>query len=172
MKRQRTFKKQRACGFTLVEMLVYVSVLVIVSTAAVSFLIALSGQVAQQRAHALVDHAAQTAFERMTQDIRGADAVDTTYSTLTSTPGVLTLISGATTTKYTLQSGTLDVARNSGSAIPLTDGTVTVNSLRFFEYSNSNTDLVRVVISLSATVHNVTVTRTFTTSATLRGSYE
>lgn len=154
-------------------MLVYISILVLVSGGALTLLFSLSDRMAEQRANQLVTRASESALERILNEIRTADSVDVFYSTLESTPGVLTLVDGATTTEFSLSGNTVVMEVNGGVQAPLTDERVSVGSLRFFMYDNTVTEMVRVVLTLSATSSDATtITKTFTTGATLRGSYD
>jgi type II secretory pathway pseudopilin PulG len=159
-------------GFSLVEMLVYVAVLIIVMGGSLTLLFSLSDRIQEQRANQLVVHAAQTTLEHMLLHIRNGDAVDILNSTLTANPGELTIINGATTTSYALVSNQVELVQNSTPLGSLTNENVTVQQLRFFRYDNGDTEMVRIVLTLSAQVGETIVTKTFNAGGTLRGSYE
>lgn len=159
-------------GFSLVEMLVYVAILMIVSSGALSLLFSLTDQINTGRAERIVSHSAEVTLERMLGDIRGSVAVNLFSSTLESTPGVLTVETAATSTQFSVSSGAIVVEENGTIIGPLTDDRVTVDSLIFYRYDNSVTEMVRVAMTLSATVGEATVTRNFEAGAVLRGSYE
>lgn len=167
---QHTLKLKQ--GFSLVEMLVYVAVLMLISAGSITLLLTLADNVERQQANQLVTRSAQSTLERMLKDIRGADAVDTFYSALETSPGVLVLTADATTTEYSLTGGQIMLEVDGTVLGPLTEENVTVEGVTFFRYDNSLTELVRVELTLSATVGESTVTETFNASATLRGSYE
>lgn len=153
-------------------MLVYISILTLVSGGALTMLFSLGDQINTARADRLLSESAQTTLERMLGDIRAADAVDTFGSTLEVTPGTLSLTQGASTTAYTI-SGSAIVVSDDGNVIgPLTDDHISVDKLRFYRYDNGTTELARVIMQLTATVGDISVTRTFEAAATLRGSYE
>lgn len=164
-------EKNISSGFTLVEMLVYVSLLVVISTAAVASLISMSDSFQQQKARQLVTRNATVVIERLLSDIRSAGDVDQLNSTLESSPGELTLLRASTTTSYAVSSGVLEVSVN-GASSAVSDSAVTIDSLRFYVYDNTVTEMVRVEITLSATAGLVTHTQTFNAGAVLRGSYE
>jgi len=158
-------------GFSLVEMLVYVAMLVVVATVSVASLISLSDSFQQQKARQLVVRNAVSVTERMLTDIRVAQDVDQFSSTFQATPGVLTLVNGPTTTAYSVVSGVLEVSvENESSA--LTDNAVTIDEIIFYLYDNTVTEFVRMQLTLSATAGSVTYTETFNAGAVLRGSYE
>ncbi len=165
------FYKNKVNGFSLVEMLVYIAVLVIVAAGALTLVFSLGGKFQQQRADQLVTKSAQGALEHMLSSIRTADSVGVS-STLISSPGVLTLNAAATTTAYSLSSGTVVYSINSVAKGPITDNKVSVSELRFFLHDNTTTQLVRIELTLTAQVGAARVTKTFYAGATLRGSYD
>lgn len=158
-------------GFTLVEMLVYIAVMVIVCAAAVTLLFSLGDRITQQRANQLVVRTAQTTIERIMLEVRNAEAVDA-GSVLENNPGTLILDAGATTTQFAVSGGVVEVTVNGGTAEALTSSDVSIEELRFFAYDNTLTELVRVVLTVEATVGDATVSKTFNASGVLRGSYE
>jgi type II secretory pathway pseudopilin PulG len=167
--------KINACsarGFSLIEMLVYLAILMIVVGASLTLLFTLDDRIREQRANQLVVQSAQSTLEHILSSVRAADVVNTVGSTLNTTPGVLALTQGATTTTYAIVNGDISVTRNGVSLGSLTDEAVTVSQLRFFSYDNGDTEFVRVVFTLSAQVGDTTVTKTYRGGATLRGSYE
>lgn len=165
-------KRLHQNGFSLIEILVYIAILVIVSGGALTMLFSLTDQINTGRAERIVRSSAEVTLERMLGDIRAADTIDTFYSTLETSPGALTLLDGATTTDYAVVGGVIEVTEDGSVVGPLTDDRVTVDSLIFYHYDNTFTEMVRTVLTLSATVGDATVTRTFEAAAVLRGSYE
>jgi len=165
-------KKKSGAGFALVEMLVYIALLTIISTSSIALLFSLDDMFAENRANQLVTRGGTIAMERMLYDIRSADIVDTFNSTLQSTPGVLTLTRGTTTTEFSKVNGAVNVEVNNVTVGPLTNSSVSVDELRFFMYSNLVTEAVRIKLTLSVTVGETTVTETFYGGTVLRGSYE
>lgn len=158
-------------GFTLVEMLVYVSLLVVISTAAVGSLISMSDSFQQQKARQLVTRNATVIIERLLTDIRSAGDVDQLNSVFINNPGVLTLLHSTTTTEYAVSSGVLEVSVD-GASSAVSDSSVSIDTLRFYVYDNMATEFVRVELTLSATAGSVTHTQSFNAGAVLRGSYE
>jgi len=165
-------RKLSHAGFTLIEMLVYIAILTIVSGGALTLLFSLTDQINAGRAQRLVSSSAQTALERMLTEVRSADAVDAVNSTLEVSSGVLALDREASTTALTLSAGTVMLSSDGVIQGPLTSENVSVDELRFYHYDNTNTELVRVVLTLSATVGDTSITRTFNAAGVLRGSYD
>lgn len=170
MKKFFTNKHNR--GFTLIEMLVYVAILGMVSGGALTLLFSMGDQINQGRVERLMTNTAYTALERMLHEIRAADLVDIYYSTLESSPGVLTLTQSASSTEFSVSSSTLFFAVDSVNQGPLTSEKVSVDDLRFYHYDNGVTELVRIGLTLTAEVGDVTLTRDFEAATVLRGSYD
>jgi type II secretory pathway component PulJ len=159
-------------GFSVIEMLVYMAVLVTVTLAGVLTYLSLSTNLVRYETERALSHAAQVSLERMVRDIREATSVNTGLSTLGTSPGVLTLVSGATTTKFSLSTGNVLLTRNGVDVGPLTNDNVTVNQLMFTRYTGTSTELIRIALTLSASNKAASTTQTFYSSAVLRGTYE
>ncbi len=159
-------------GFSLVEMLVYIALLVVVSTAAMAMLLNYSDVFTKYRAEKLLVRQLHEATERMVYDIQNAAAVNVVGSTLDTSPGTLVLDRVGSSVTYTLDSGVVTVAEDANPAVPLTSTSVTISDLTFAYLANARTEMVRVSITGIATVGEYTATETFSTSAIIRGSYE
>ena len=162
----------RQRGFSLVEMLVYLGILAVVSGGSVTLLFSLDTIISQHRAQQLIARNASTALERALYEVRASDTVNTGSSSLGSSPGTLALTSGATTTTITLTSGVMKVQTNAGAANALTSSEVSVTNLKFERLTNTHTEMVRIYVTLSATVGHETVSESFTSSAVLLNSYD
>ncbi len=159
-------------GFSLVEVLVYIAVTVSISLAGVLTYLSLNSGLVRSATERSVNHAAQVALERITRDIRGATTVNAAQSTLGTSPGVLTLTNAATTTRYSVSGGALLLEVDGVTLGPLTGSGVTVEDFTLNRYVGTSTELVRVKLTLSAVTKAASTTRTYYTSAVLRGSYE
>lgn len=153
-------------------MLVYIAILTLVSGGALTLLFSMGDQINQGRAERLIANSAQTAMERMLSEIRTADLVDIYYSTLETSPGELTLTQGSSTAAFSVSSSTLYYSQDGVVISKLTPEQTTVDSLIFYHYVNTNTELVRIVMTLSASIGDTDITRTFDTATVLRGSYD
>lgn len=154
-------------GFTLVEMIVYIAVLVLVGVASVSAILSLDDLFARYRAEQLVFRSAHTALERLLHDIREAETV---VSASSNADGSLSLSGPSGTVSYATSSDALHVSIDSVDQGALTDAGVTVTELRFYSYSGV-TEFARVEMTLQSSFGSVVVEETFNAGATLRGSY-
>jgi type II secretory pathway pseudopilin PulG len=165
-------KTSTTSGFSLVEMLVYIALLVLVSSAAVSSLLAFSDAYVHYRTEKVLTRQLQEATERMVHDIQNSVAVNVVGSTLGVTPGTLMLDRAGSSVTYTLDSGVLTVQQDTDPAVPQTGSNVTVDSLQFEYLTNVHTEMVQVSITATATLGDYSATETYQTSAIIRGSYE
>lgn len=165
-------KQKNIRGFTLVETLVYLAVTVLIAGAGVTTYLTLDTVFVRNATERALTNAATVVLERMVRDIRSADSVNTGASSLGTSPGVLVLVADATTTTFSLSGGDVVVRVNGGSSAPLTSDSVTVNELTFTSYTGTTTELVRIKLSLSANSKAASTTRTYYSSAVLRGTYE
>lgn len=159
-------------GFLLIETLVYVAVTVLVTLVTVNMYFSLDDVLLRNKTERMLTNAATVTLERMVRDIRDAITVDTGGSTLDTSPGVLELTAGATTTRFFLSGGNVVVEVNGVELGPLTSDDVIVEDLLFRHYVGPNTEFVRVEMTLSAASKAASTTKTYYTSAVLRGSYE
>lgn len=163
-----TFKK----GFSLVEVMVYLAVLVTVSSACVYALVTYSTILAEQKVKRTLTNNAQLALERITREVKNADGVDLVGSTLADPTGTLELLNTGADVTFSYNGGSIDVAVAGGPAENLVGSDVNVDSLYFYHYDNGVTELVRTKITLSATSSKSSATETFYGAAVLRGSYD
>ena len=159
-------------GFSLVEVLVYLGILILVVIVSIEMFISFDLVLMRNAAERELTTSASVSLERMLRDFRAADIIDLTPSTFDVSPGTLTLVQGTTTIAYTLSGGNLLVSVNGLVPIPLTGDTITVDSLVFSRYAENGLELVRVALTLSTHSKIASSTRTFYTSGVLRGAYE
>lgn len=159
-------------GFSLVETVVYLGIIVLVAGALITTFLSLSTTLARNTAERELTHSANASLERIVRDIRSAASVNTGLSTFGTSTGALALLASGTTTRFYIANGNLMVSLNGVELGPLTSEQVTVQSLVFHHYVGSTTDMVRAALTLSATSKAASSTHTFYSSAVLRGSYE
>lgn len=161
-------------GFSLVEMVIYVTLLVVIFLIVVNTILSFTGSYQSLRALRALDHSSVSSMERITRDIRGATSVDTANSTLGTSPGVLTLTqtvgSVSTTTKFYLQGGVVKVDVNGVYSGPLTLTGTSVTNLVFTKLTSSISSAVKVDLTVSATVGTTTKTKIYHSTVILRGS--
>jgi hypothetical protein len=167
------FHSRKKNGYSLVEMIIYVTILSVFTWTIINTVLSLSESYRTLLALRIVDNTGITAMERMTRDIRAASSVDTTNSTLGSNPGVLTLIDTAngvsTTTKFYIASGTLKVDVNSVYDGPLSDAGVTITNLVFRQLTSSTTAAVKIDMTVQGVDGPITETKSYHSTVILGG---
>lgn len=159
-------------GYSLVEMLVYLAVLILVMFAGVTTYLSLDTVIVRNQTERTLTSSAQMSFERVVHEIRTAEAVNTGASTFGVSPGVLVLTNGATTTTFSISGSRLIVSRDGTEIGPLTSDDVVVEDMTFTRYAGAVTDMIRVSLTLSANSKSASTTRTYYMSAVLREGYE
>lgn len=165
--------KSKKQGFSLIEMVVYVSVLSVISVLLINMLISITSTYRTVVALRIAEHSGIDSMERMTRDIRGAISVDTANSILGTSPGVLTLVSTysgvSTTTKFYVDSGVLKVDVNGTYLGPLTLADTSVTNLVFNLLDNGVSQAVKIDITISGTVGVINKSKTYHTTVVLKG---
>jgi Tfp pilus assembly protein PilV len=110
----------RNAGFSLIEVLVYLAVTVIVTSAFVTAYLTLDTTILRNTTERDMAHAASVALERMVRDIRDASSIDSATSTLLTSPGILQVTSSGTTTRFYMANGRVYVRVNNVELGPLT----------------------------------------------------
>lgn len=143
----------RQKGFTLVEMLVYLAIFFVVSTASVAFLLSLDDLIDQYRLETMLYRSGSSAMEQVLLAIRQSDQVDVVNTTEDSpNTGRLTVVTSATTTMFALNGNELDLTINGTDYGDLTGDSVTVDTFTVYYYPRSIGGFVRVRLSITATL--------------------
>jgi len=158
-------------GYSLVEMLVYVSILSVLAVLVVNVIIVLGQSYGALKATRNVNSAAMTSLERTVREIRLSNSVDTVNSTFGTHPGRLTLSMGATTTEFYLDSGVFKVRQNGSDEGALTQDGTSVTNLVFRYITVGSIESIKIEMTLESTVGKSTKTENFYNFVVLRGSY-
>jgi len=170
--RNHIYKK----GTSLVETVIYTTLLSVLSVVAVTSLLLLNQSLQRMVLGRIVDDAAQEIMEKIIREIRFADNVDTINSTLSVNPSILILDSttvGGTPTEieFSISASTLEFKRDGVLVGPLTPNQVTIDELVFDHITTSVSEAVKVSLVLQAQRGTVNIEETFNTTVVLRGSY-
>lgn len=160
-------------GFTLVEILVYLAILMMTVVASITLMLSLRELLAAQRAEHLMLATAHSALDRIVYEIRQSDELDVVESTIETASSVLVLNQGSTEIDIRLEGGGLVLRRNDVVVGTITPDDVTVTDFVVYHHDDSAAaEMVRVMITASASIADSTVTETLYGGAVLRGSYE
>ncbi|MFH1712098.1 MAG: type II secretion system protein [Patescibacteria group bacterium] len=143
---------QQKNGFTLVETMIYVSIIAVFLVSVVFFALEIVQTSQRARIQLEVDQNIRFAMERMVREIRAADDVNTGSSTFGSHPGVLSIANDSLAldpTVFDVSSGALRLKYGSASALELTSDDVVVTNLVFTDFSRSNrTKNIRISMTI------------------------
>lgn len=154
------------------DMIIYLSVLIILTGAAVSAIISLNSVFERNKAERILTNAGTAVVERFARDVRDAKTVNTMLSTLAASSSVLVLTNGATTTTYKVTNGAVALDVSGVAYGALTPASVQVKNFTIVRYHGATSDLVRLRLDIASTGRYASTTKTFYTAAVLRGSYE
>ena len=164
-------------GFSLVEMLVYIAILSIMVSSLVMTSVSLLTTFGRLVASEDIAQASVVSLERITRELRFANAVDVGASTLgtTTSPGVLVLNTiddggSPTTVTVTLTGDRITFAQGGGATSPLTHDTVIITDLFFIHTAGVNTEAINVSFTASRTVRGTTISKDFRTFVVLDAS--
>ncbi len=163
--------RTRNKGFTLVEMLVYVAILLIVSTASVLLLISLDDLVDQYQLDTALYRSSSNVLERVMVGIRQADQFDALDSVLDdSALGALSVIAGVDETRFVKNGTALELIINDVNQGNLVNDLVSVTGFTVRRYDTALGQFIRIELDLSATVDGTTRDRRFNVGGVIRGA--
>lgn len=163
----------RRDGFSLVEMLIYVAILLIMLIVIINVVLSVAGSDKVIRALRNIENSAALAIERINREARSADAIVVASSIFDSHPGKLVLsseIGGGPprTVEFYLLDGQLILKEDGVDTGALTSAEATVTSLVFRRFASSTVEGVRTEISLTSGTSTSFRSETFYTSVLLR----
>ncbi|MEX2013413.1 MAG: type II secretion system protein [Parcubacteria group bacterium] len=142
-------------GFSLIEMLVYISILVFMLAVIMDITISMVRSERVIRASRNVENSASIALERIVREMRQADSINTTSSIFGSNPGVLVLqgtdtLGDPRTVEFYVSSETLLLKENGLDLGTLTEADARVTDLVFNYFSGSNSEGVRIEMTIES----------------------
>lgn len=158
-------------GFSLLEMLIYISILTITAVIVVDILLSTAKSYNSFKISRSINSTVSTSLERMTREIRAADDVLLIGSTFDTHPGRLTLQIASTTSEFYLDGNVLKIKEGGIDAGSLTSSKLSVDNLVFRLLDNGVSKAVRIEMTLLGTERNITKAKTFYSFAVLRNSY-
>jgi type II secretory pathway pseudopilin PulG len=160
-------------GYSLVEMLIYISILSIFSVALINSLVSFSKSYREVTTIRLLERVGIDSMERISRDIKRASTVDMLNSVFNTSSGVLSLVEtyngNSTTTKFYLDNNVLKVDVNGVYEGPLTSSLVRVTSLIFYSFAGTNSSGVKFEITLQTGSGGNLKTKKYISSSILRG---
>ena len=179
--KNKNYKLKTTKGFSLVEILVYISIFAIVSVVVINSYIIVFGSFSQVKTNHDLVSSANSSLERISREIRQAKTVDILNSTLGATPGVLQLNStdsiGATRiVKFYVSNGQLNLSQGSSEPLVLTGNLlgpdISVTNLIFRRILTSGTkEAIKIEMTLQDNRSKTLKNEKFYDTIILRGGY-
>jgi len=158
-------------GFTLIEMLVYLGIFMLVSTASVTFLLSLDEFIDQYQVETALYRSGTNIMEQVIVELRQADQFDAVNSVIdTPSTGVLAIQNGTTTSRFTKSGNNISLTKSGVNYGNVNTTGVTVAGFTVYRYTTSAGTLVRVHLQLSSSVDSTTKTVDLYGGAIIRGA--
>jgi type II secretory pathway component PulJ len=169
-------KRSLRKGFSLIEVVLYVSLFSVISAISMSALFQTIKAFSDLRVSRNINDSSVSVMERLTRDIKSATTIDLANSTFGTSPGRLTLstvnASGtAMTVEYYVASSSLRIKENGVDKGSLVSAKTQVSALVFY-YINTGTTLgVKTELHLTSSRSSVNDIDHFYDTSVMRGSY-
>ena len=168
------FKKQK--GFTLVELLVYMSGLLVLGSVLILMIVQFYGLYKEIIVVPRADRVGLLLVDRITKDIRSADSIDVFESQFGTTNGVLKLTEkigeNIITKTFSVENGRVQYQEDSNPPMFLSSSDFTVSNFNFTFVQTEVSQAIRFNLELQFNSKGGLDTRTYTGFAILRESYE
>lgn len=170
----------RKKGFTLVESMIYLAILVFLLVGVINAVMTLTSMYRKVRVVKSVESSAIALMDRIIRETRNAESVYPAQTSWNISSGSLALnttdsAGNASIVRFYVATGTMRsmLEENGVNLGPLTDSNVRVSSLLFRSYSTSTSAAVKIEMTLeSASTTPLYVLKNFYGTAVLRGSYQ
>ncbi|MEK7194326.1 MAG: hypothetical protein AAB660_01380 [Patescibacteria group bacterium] len=167
------FKKQG--GYSLIELIIYMGVLVAITIIIVGMLVRISHTKGRLAAAQGLTTSASIAMDRMTREIRSASNINTSSSILGTSPGKLVLtgvdvLGVARTVEFSIVTNILRIKENGVDTGPLTESNVRVTNLVFDRSASSTDQAVRTRMTIESGAGDSYKSENFYSTTILRQS--
>ncbi|MEK7559967.1 MAG: hypothetical protein AAB522_01545 [Patescibacteria group bacterium] len=161
-------------GYSLIEVLIYSTILALIAALSAASIISSWRGFQKSRIDGELARNGEFALERITRDIRLSDNIGAS-SSFTLSPGILELIWGATSTKYSLSGQVLQRKEGGGVEESITSGDTRIMNLIFWNEATSSPSvssrIIKIEFTLEAGEGALLKQKNFFGSAVLRGQY-
>lgn len=168
-------KNKLKSGFSIVELLIYISVFAFISILVINMFITVSGAFVEIKANHELSRSGSAVLEKITREAKWANTIDA-GSTLGTAPSVLILngtdSSGiARTARFDVTSNKIHFTENGTDLGSILSSSVTVDSFLVREITTTASSAIRIEATLTFTRGQTTRTETFYSTVALRGGY-
>lgn len=161
---------QKKKGFSLLETIVYVTILAVLLVVVVNTLLIVGRAYGTVSASRALNRSTVAALDRITHEIRQATSISGTGTVFGSDPSVVTLDSAGVQISIGVNNGVLQITED-GITQDITADDVTVTSFIAEQIITGRSDGVKMTIGMAAGEGNQSRSETFYISALLRGGY-
>ncbi|MDO8589763.1 MAG: type II secretion system protein [bacterium] len=160
-------------GFSLVEMLIYISILVLMLAVIMNVIVSMTGAERVIKALRNIENSATVGLERVVRETRQAENINVASSILGSDPGTLVLngtdaLGNPRVVEFYLSSGKLLLKENGVEVGALTQEDAQVSGLIFYLFSASDVEGVRTEMTIESGTSTYYRSEKFYASALLR----
>ena len=164
-------------GFSLIEVIVYFSILTVISVLVVGNIFSLFKSYNTVRANQEIEYNAINILDKLTRDTRDAAFVNTSDSSFSVAQGAVSLNIASTTdstasntAKFYLTGGKLKYKKDGVDFGNLSTNNVTVSNFKIYYISATSTEAIKVELGIDITPHlnSTTITKNFYTTIQLR----
>jgi len=158
-------------GFSLIELIIYLGILTMLIMVSMTAIISITKSFGRMASARVIHSSAITSYDRLSNEIRSADVINSAGSIFGSHPGALSLTKEGSITIFSLENGKLKVSTDGVSEGYLTKDDVVINSLIFEHFDQGGSEAVTVSITFSSEYGTSTRVVNFQNTFKLRGTY-
>jgi type II secretory pathway pseudopilin PulG len=167
----QTKTEKRMRGYSVVELLVYISILAVIFLVVTNSLVSIYDSYGKARIERNLTVQGSLVMETLVRDIRLATSTDVVLSTFGTHPGVLDLFDRA----YSLSGNTLHYDTDSGISDDITSAEFRITNLVFYRTATSTsegeTEIIKIEMTAELGQGKFLKNKNFFASALLRGAY-
>lgn len=168
----RRARRNSTTGFTIVEMIIYVSVLALILVGVVQMILAVSSTFNELRATRQLNRSAVVLLDRFVREVRDAESVVVDSSVFDTHPGELTISVEGTNVRFYVDGGVVKLDRGGAYEGDLTVPDVSATSFVFRRSTpGSISETIRLEVTLESISGSGSAIETFYTTAVMRGPY-
>jgi len=157
-------------GFTLIEMLIYVTLLAVVGVLVVNAMVFFAPSYSSLKVSRDINSAGIATIERVTREVRSARSVDTVKSIFNVSEGKLVVNNASGSVELYLSNGRVYVEDGTGPSA-ITRKNVTVTSLLFKHIISPESETIQMDMTVEGVGRSSTKTETFHAAVVLRNLY-
>ena len=159
--------RKNKSGYTLLETVVYVSILAVIAVLALGSIVTMYRAYGKTKIERKIATSGEVAIERIVREIRSATSTKIN-SVFKTHPGTLALSTGET---INLSNGILNIQEGSGPVDDLTSDDVSISNLVFYASTSPNSTLIKIEMTVEAGAGILLKSRKFYGSAVMRSAY-